>query len=484
MQSIVQSSFLQALTFALLSSVWQMALLWMLLIFILHVFKLSASQKFNIAFITQLSGFVFFIYTLLYFLANKDSLTIFKNLKVFNATQLQSFSAQLTSYAGVVYIIVLIGQLVKMGYSYNSTQLLRRKDLRKIPAQNRVFVQQVAAMLSFKRSVHIYLSSSIKCPLTIGFFKPIILVPLAAVNHLTKEQLEAVILHELAHIKRYDYLLNFVQLFIERFFFFNIFSKMIYDIIEHERENACDDFVLQFRYNCFHYAEALLKLGRLQTISSFAMAVSGKKENILLLRIKRLIHGTNKNLNYSFINLVHCVFALIIALPLIIAASGNSFSKNKKSYTKQVSIVSAVKNQQQVVSITENDPKQKSFTKKAFGKPTLKKDKSKNEYVVLNNEQAAPANFFNASQSLDSLKKLAYNNASSKQIILNNDSYRRALSYQNFKQLEAMLYASGDSINITEDPKSKDSYKKLITIEATDANGNENVYTVIVELYQ
>ncbi len=58
------------------------------------------------------------------------------------------------------------------------------------------------------------------------------------------------------------------------------------------------------------------------------------------------------------------------------------------------------------------------------------------------------------------------------------------MSYQNFKQLETMLALTGDSITVTEDPHSRDNYKKLITIETTDKNGNKNIYKVIVELYQ
>jgi len=104
-------------------------------------------------------------------------------------------------------------------------------------------------LFSLRKKVSIYLSWKINCPLTIGFLKPVILIPVAAVNYLTPEQMEAVILHELAHIKRADYFLFLLQSVIDKIFFFNIFSKMLGDIIERERENACDDWVLQFKYN-------------------------------------------------------------------------------------------------------------------------------------------------------------------------------------------------------------------------------------------
>ena len=193
-----------------------------------------------------------------------------------------------------------------------------------MPAANRIFVEELTRLFSLHKKVKIYISESIRCPLTIGFFKPLILIPLAAVNYLTKEQMEAVILHELAHIKSADYLFYLLQCVIEKVFFFNIFSRMINNIIERERENACDDWVLQFKYNSFHYAEALLKLGKLQTSSSLAMAASGKKGSMLLYRITRLIHGKQKTSTYEYTALRFSFLTLIIALGLLISFSSKT----------------------------------------------------------------------------------------------------------------------------------------------------------------
>ena len=65
MQTILQSDFLQALAYALLNSIWQMGLLWLAVVFILRILKLSSAQKFTIAFTAQFFGFSFFIFTLL-----------------------------------------------------------------------------------------------------------------------------------------------------------------------------------------------------------------------------------------------------------------------------------------------------------------------------------------------------------------------------------------------------------------------------------
>ena len=142
----------------------------------------------------------------------------------------------------------------------------------------KIFVKQVSYQLGIKKNVTIYLSELVTTPMTIGFLKPIILVPLASINHLSAEQIEAVLLHELAHIKRLDYLFNLFLSVAETILFFNPFSQLISKTIKKERENSCDDWVLQFKYNPSMYAEALLRIAYLQTSSSFAMPFVGKNK--------------------------------------------------------------------------------------------------------------------------------------------------------------------------------------------------------------
>jgi hypothetical protein len=111
----------------------------------------------------------------------------------------------------------------------------------------------------------------------------------SALNNLTAAQAEAVILHELAHIKRNDYIVNFVQAFIEMIMFFNPFVKILGIAVREERENCCDDWVLNYRYNSHEYATALLivEKNRHNQVQLALAATSGKKN--LLARIKRLL---------------------------------------------------------------------------------------------------------------------------------------------------------------------------------------------------
>jgi beta-lactamase regulating signal transducer with metallopeptidase domain len=85
----------------------------------------------------------------------------------------------------------------------------------------------------------------------------------AALSNLSTQQVEAILLHELSHIRRYDYLVNFIVSIISTFLYFNPFVKQLARAIEEERENCCDQLVLQFGYDKVGYAAALLTLEKL-----------------------------------------------------------------------------------------------------------------------------------------------------------------------------------------------------------------------------
>ncbi|MEO8710996.1 MAG: M56 family metallopeptidase [Parafilimonas sp.] len=507
MRAFLQSAFLQALSHSLIASIWQMALLWLATIALLKLFKLTSAQKFNIAFISQLSGFILFIYTLLHtYNSGAEKIIIGESAGSF-LFSVNSIIAECMPYMAIIYLSILSFKLSKLIFVCKDTQQLRKHQLKKISAENRLFVQKMSELFSLRRKVKIYLSEKIKCPLTTGFLKPIILIPIAAINHLTTEQMEAVILHELAHIKRADYLLYILQSFVERIFFFNIFSAMLGDIIERERENACDDWVLQFRYNSMHYAEALFKLGRLKALPAFAMSLSGKKESLLLSRIKRLLHNPQHNSSYNFHSVLLGFFSVMITTCLLISSSFkpsekkitvaiNTITQNKKIVTflheKSLPVtIAAVKNEH--IKSSENNPHS--------SKPIIEKKEKLSSDIIAHEVANAEKNILELKQKYlaekqyylvqvqqksDSLQLTfpQYRQALNSQVVVTPSVLQKVISYQNFKEIESMLAASGDSIQVKETGSSKDSYQKQITIESTDKKGNKHTYTVVVELYQ
>ncbi len=92
---------------------------------------------------------------------------------------------------------------------------------------------------------------------------------MAVINQLSTRQMEAVLLHELAHIRRHDYLLNLIINIIRTILYFNPFARAFVGIIESEREKNCDELVLQFQYGGYDYASALLSLEKLSHTRQF-----------------------------------------------------------------------------------------------------------------------------------------------------------------------------------------------------------------------
>ena len=309
MQALSQSSFLQALGYAIANSVWQVALLWLITLLINASLKLSSHNRYRVSITAQLTGFIWFVVTLQFYylqcvkatadahLLLQQNTLVYQSAVISNRYNVLSYitkAEMLLPYLSLAYLCIIALMSFRWVKSYRYTSLLKREGLQKINMDVRLFVQDMAAQLGIKQKVKIYLSTLVDCPLTIGYLKPIILVPIATINHLTTEQLEAVLLHELAHIRRADYLINLLLNVIETILFFNPFTRLISQNINKEREHCCDDWVIQFKYNAPMYAEALLRIACMQTSSSIAMKAEGKGEDELLWRVKRILNHQQK----------------------------------------------------------------------------------------------------------------------------------------------------------------------------------------------
>jgi hypothetical protein len=157
-------------------------------------------------------------------------------------------------------------------------------------AELRLYVQQLEQQLNIRRKVQVWISEYIDTPMVMGFLKPTILIPIACINQLSVKQLEAILLHELAHIKRNDYLVNLCIAIMEILFFFNPFARFLVKSIKQEREKSCDDWVLQFRFEPYQYASALLTLEKSRSATfSLVMGAAGDNKNFLLQRVQRIM---------------------------------------------------------------------------------------------------------------------------------------------------------------------------------------------------
>lgn len=327
-----QASFLQALGWALLNSLWQLALLWVIYQLITGTARNTrASFRSNLATALLCGGFVWFLLTFFRAWGSPAGTEMLSSAFV-NAggnEQLNNWLQQTLPVASVVYLALLLLPLKHFIRNYRYVQAIRKYGITKIHVDWRMFVQTVAARMNIKKKVQVWVSEFVSSPVTVGFLKPVILVPLAAINNLSPQQLEAVLLHELAHIKRADYLVNLLLNFIQAILYFNPFAKAFIKIVEREREKSCDEMVLQFQYNSYEYASALLALERSNQQEQFLTLGAVSKKD-LLHRVE-LIMGVQKKKAVSFPKLAGMLAGMlaVIALNALLLWSkpdGNSYA--------------------------------------------------------------------------------------------------------------------------------------------------------------
>jgi beta-lactamase regulating signal transducer with metallopeptidase domain len=151
--------------------------------------------------------------------------------------------------------------------------------------------QRIASALGLQRSVELAVSGSVSGPITIGFLRATVLLPLCALTSLGPDELEVVLAHELAHVRRADFLWNLVQTFAETVFFFHPAVWWIGSCLRSERELCCDDLALEICPNPVTYARALFHLEEQRARQPrLAMALDGNSpRSTLRMRIMRIL---------------------------------------------------------------------------------------------------------------------------------------------------------------------------------------------------
>ncbi len=187
---------------------------------------------------------------------------------------------------------------------------------------------ELADRMRVNQEVELRESVQVAVPIVIGFIKPIVLVPLGMLANLPAAQVEAILLHELAHIRRRDYLVNLLQVFCENIFFFNPAVWWMSKLIREEREHCCDDLAISVIHNKTSFIQALVSFQEYnQSRPVFEMAFS-KKRNHLLERIKRIINNNNKPLNAM--EKLFVTFSLAAAIVLSAATTPQNAAKGQR----------------------------------------------------------------------------------------------------------------------------------------------------------
>ena len=168
-------------------------------------------------------------------------------------------------------------------------QRMRRTHVKPVDPAWRAALAQLAIQLRVRRSVQLLESTLVHVPAVVGLFRPVILLPTTVLTGLTPQQIKSILAHELAHIRRHDYLANLVQTAIETLLFYHPAAWWLSDRIRQERENCCDDLAAAACADRVEYAGALAAMEELRGVGAPHLALAARGGS-LLRRIRRLLN--------------------------------------------------------------------------------------------------------------------------------------------------------------------------------------------------
>lgn len=147
-------------------------------------------------------------------------------------------------------------------------------------------VNRLVVHIGISQKILVFNSTLTTTPLVVGYLRPMLLLPLGLAAQLPPMELEAILAHELAHIRRHDFLVNLWQLLLETVFFYHPAVWILSHRLRIERENCCDDLALSIVGDPVCYGRALLHIDQLRRTES--LLAMGARGGSLTVRIQRL----------------------------------------------------------------------------------------------------------------------------------------------------------------------------------------------------
>lgn len=424
MEAII-NNLIKAIGWSILHSLWQGAIVFAILFIALSVKpKMSARLKHNLAMSSLFLIFISFCLTFasLFNLPSKATdavgnvqLSDHALQQLYNLTHSWSFKTEsYFPYIVSLYVLGISFQLVVLVSGYIRLKQLKNNNISNFPSEWLNVAQTMLQKLNINKKVQFHLSEKVNVPLAIGFLKPVVLFPVALVAQLDIKQVEAILIHELSHIRRNDYMLNLIKTGIETLLFFNPFVWLSSRFIHIEREHACDDLVVKFTGAPVAYAHALLKLELIKdkTQPALSLAATGNNQH-LYQRIKRI---TDMKTNYM--NAKQKILALCLTLATVVSLAWINPTKKEntaKKHQKTTSVHQLISTPPtQLVSLKADT----DTVKRKKGFKAIIKDKNGNNVVYHSLEEmpdsvrmklAEMDKYFNSKEWNDKIAKITFN---------------------------------------------------------------------------
>lgn len=326
--SLLDSQFVYALGWTIVHSFWQSLIVFTLLSLSLLMCQRSKPEiRYGLSIIALICCLLISIKTFVYCYQDvAQASQLFTQLQTtLNTPQIQNWwvttFTTINPWLDTIVLFWCVGfiiQGIRYGYDIRLTHKLKSQSVSHLPQQWDKRLQSLVQKLGVTKSVAFMHSTKINVPCVIGHFKPVILLPLGILVQLPQAHIEAIVLHELAHVKRHDYLTNILLCLIKVLFFFNPLVLAIGKKISIERENICDDIAVKACGDPLTFANSLSQFADVTPVSQSAMAAS-KDKYLLLERVKRLFPNNGK-LATSTERLIALICAGLLGLTLNVNA--------------------------------------------------------------------------------------------------------------------------------------------------------------------
>jgi bla regulator protein BlaR1 len=223
----------------------------------------------------------------------------------------------------IIWLLMIAIKSMRLSIGIYRLEYLKTNQVYQIGDDWEKKVAHYANQMGILKSVTVMQSGLVKIPMVLGHFKPVILVPLGVISSIPSDQIEMVLLHELAHIRRLDFFVNFLQHLTELLFFFNPGVLWISSLIRKERENCCDDMALRYSGNKVVYINALLSFREYQ-MANPVYSVAFNSESSLVQRARRIASRSNATLKLSEKLILAASVLMLFTFTVLFANSGVS----------------------------------------------------------------------------------------------------------------------------------------------------------------
>ena len=337
----LSSEFCQALLYAALHSLW----IGLVILVLCHMINRmgwikSAEQQFHFYFLNLI---LLVLSSLICFNSYYEPAT--GSTSAYFFTQAAEFPVQLpfqqkvAYWFGAIWLVGLLFFTVRLIFGYAYLRGIKAKA-KPIGAFWQLKLKYLLSKLEIKEMVNLLISDKTAIPMIIGHFKPVIIVPLSYFTLLSTDEIETILVHELSHVKRHDYLINLFVCLIEGVLFFNPAIWWLSKQIRKHREFACDDLVQKECLYKEKYIEALYKAAQQSTAAHTLSIGLAQKNTDLIMRIKRLLNKPTEKRHLAH-SLWKPIFISLLAFCFFAFQSINKEENDEKKKAESIEIAPA-----------------------------------------------------------------------------------------------------------------------------------------------